>query len=74
MLAILLLALAQIELPLGLAEAALAGAAINAFMALFNVIPFGVLDGLKVFRWSKPVWLILFAVSALITAVSYLSL
>lgn len=74
LLAGLLLGLAQIELPLGLAEAALAGAWINAFMALFNVIPFGVLDGLKVFRWSKPVWLILFAVSALITAISYLSL
>ena len=74
LLSVLLLGLAQIELPLGLAEAALAGAAINAFMALFNVIPFGVLDGLKIFRWSKRVWFILFAVSALITTISYLSL
>jgi Zn-dependent protease len=52
----------------------LAGAAINAFMALFNLIPFGVLDGLKVFRWNKQVWLVLLALAALLTGLSYLSL
>jgi Zn-dependent protease len=51
----------------------LAGAAINAFMAVFNLIPFGVLDGLKVFRWSKAIWLVLFALAALATALSYMS-
>jgi len=72
--AILLFTLAQILHPAILLEAMLAGAAINAFMALFNTIPFGVLDGLKIFRWNKRVWLSLFAVACAITALSYLSL
>jgi len=29
---------------------------INAFLAFFNLIPFGPLDGLKVFRWNVGVW------------------
>jgi Zn-dependent protease len=60
--------------PGGLLQATLAGAAINAFMALFNLIPFGVLDGLKVFRWNKVVWAVIFAASALVTGVSYMLL
>jgi Zn-dependent protease len=71
LLALLLLALAQAVPFSGLTYAMLAGAAINAFMALFNLIPFGVLDGLKVFRWSKPVWLVLFALAALSTWLAY---
>jgi Zn-dependent protease len=55
-------------------EALLAGSAINAFMALFNLIPFGVFDGLKVFRWNKQAWLVLFALAVLITGLSYMSL
>jgi Zn-dependent protease len=43
--------------------ALLAGAAINAFLALFNLIPFSVFDGLKVFRWNKQYWAALFLVS-----------
>lgn len=74
LLASLLLGLAQALHPTGLLEAMLAGAAINAFMALFNLIPFGVLDGLKVFRWNKLVWLILLAFAALLTGLSYLTL
>jgi Zn-dependent protease len=73
-LATLLFGVAQILGPGGLLEATIAGALINAFMALFNLIPFGVLDGLKIFRWNKPLWLVLFVLSALVTAVSYLSL
>jgi Zn-dependent protease len=72
--ATLLFALAQILHPTVLLEAVLAGAAINAFMALFNTIPFGVLDGLKIFRWNKRVWLVLFALACAITGLSYLSL
>ena len=34
------------------------GAYINTLLALFNLIPFGPLDGAKIFRWNKGFWLI----------------
>lgn len=33
------------------------GAYINALLALFNLIPLFILDGAKIFRWNKGVWL-----------------
>ena len=33
------------------------GVYINLFLALFNLLPIGPLDGSKVFRWSLPIWL-----------------
>lgn len=36
------------------------GGQINFFLALFNMIPLGPLDGKKVFDWNKPVWAVLF--------------
>jgi len=39
---------------------------INSFMALFNLIPFGVIDGLKVFWWNKKIWLAVFAASLIL--------
>lgn len=32
------------------------GIEINAFLALFNLIPFGVFDGMKIYKWDKRVW------------------
>jgi Zn-dependent protease len=29
---------------------------INAILAFFNLLPFGPLDGLKIFRWKKEIW------------------
>src|SRR5215467_10215845 len=33
-----------------------AGASFNAWIALFNLLPFGVLDGEKIFDWNKIAW------------------
>ena len=35
---------------------------INAFLGFFNLLPFGPLDGMKIFRWRKEVWISLMAV------------
>jgi len=45
------------------------GAIYNPWIAFFNLIPFGILDGAKVFWWSKKVWVVSFLMSlALIAA------
>ncbi len=38
------------------------GFRINLFLAFFNMIPFGPLDGRKVFVWNPVVWAIVFAI------------
>jgi Zn-dependent protease len=69
-LALVFLALTK-ALPSGpLAFAFYFGLLVNSFIALFNLIPFGVLDGLKVFSWSKVVWATAFAVSLVLTIYS----
>jgi Zn-dependent protease len=45
---------------------------INAFMALFNLIPFGILDGYKIFNLNKAIWLLAFIPSVALTVVTYL--
>ncbi len=42
------------------------GAQINAWLAIFNLIPIAMLDGAKVFYWNKGVWLGTFLVSIFI--------
>ncbi|HEB14039.1 MAG TPA: peptidase M50 [candidate division WWE3 bacterium] len=39
---------------------------INAWLALFNLLPLGVLDGAKVLAWNKGVWVALAGASALL--------
>lgn len=41
-------------------EVAVFIAAFNAFIAVLNLIPFGILDGWKVFEWNKIVWVFAF--------------
>ncbi|MGF3554150.1 MAG: site-2 protease family protein, partial [Thermoplasmatota archaeon] len=36
---------------------------INAFIATFNLLPFGPLDGLKIIRWNVTVWIIMLITS-----------
>ncbi|MGB9676534.1 MAG: AN1-type zinc finger domain-containing protein [Candidatus Bathyarchaeales archaeon] len=54
-----------------LAQIFLFGAAFNAWIALFNLIPLGILDGFKVFLWSKYVWVSAFSASLILTWYSY---
>jgi len=51
-----------IELPLYAGEGIdliATGYQINAWLALFNLIPLGILDGAKIMAWSKTVWVLL---------------
>jgi Zn-dependent protease len=41
----------------------LIGVQINAWLACFNLLPFGNFDGYKVFQWNKKVWTIVFIAS-----------
>ena len=45
---------------------------INAFMAVFNLLPFGILDGYKIFSFNKIIWVLAFAASVALTVVTYL--
>jgi len=40
---------------------------INAFLAVFNLLPFGILDGAKVFRYNKKLWVVVFIPSLILT-------
>lgn len=47
------------------------GMFINAFLAAFNLLPFGPLDGAKVLGWSKPVFAAAFLVSVGLVAYTF---
>ena len=57
--------------PNPLALMLLFAAYINAFMAVFNLIPFGILDGYKIYSFNKKVWFLAFAASAALTVITY---
>lgn len=44
---------------------------INAFLAVFNLMPFGPLDGIKIIRWNVNVWFIMLIVSACLTVFAF---
>ncbi|WP_281193371.1 M50 family metallopeptidase [Halorubrum sp. F4] len=43
------------------------GIAINVFLAAFNLVPYGPLDGKTVMNWSRVVWVVAFVPSVLLT-------
>jgi Zn-dependent protease len=45
----------------------------NATIAVFNLIPFGILDGFKIYSWNKKVWALALAPSVVLAAVSYIN-
>ena len=45
------------------------GTRINFFLAAFNLLPIPPLDGSKVMAWSVPIWLITFAIAALLVLI-----
>lgn len=49
------------------------GIAVNLFLAAFNMIPYGPLDGKTIVGWSKPVWAVTFVVSVLSTVGFFVS-
>lgn len=47
------------------------GAFFNAWIAVFNLVPFGILDGFKIFVWNKRNWALAFTASLVLTIISY---
>jgi Zn-dependent protease len=50
------------------------GFSINSFIALFNLIPFSVLDGAKILRWNPIVWVLTAAAAFIMTFNQYIHL
>jgi len=50
------------------------GAWINSFIAIFNLIPFGIMDGYKIFKWNKIMWASSFSVSIALAIFSFVFL
>jgi Zn-dependent protease len=53
-------------LPSPLVDVAVFTAFFNAFIAVLNLIPIGILDGWKVFQWNKIIWALAFTSSAIL--------
>ncbi len=44
---------------------------LNAFMAVFNLLPFGILDGYKIFNLNKKIWVATFIPAAILALVTF---
>jgi Zn-dependent protease len=47
---------------------------INAFMAVFNLVPFGILDGFKIFSFNKELWALAFIPAVILAIVTFLKI
>ena len=61
-----------LPIPLPYAFMLFFAAYINAFMAVFNLLPFGVLDGYKIFSMNKKLWVAAFIPSVILAILSFL--
>lgn len=59
-------------IPSSISSILLLGALINGYIAVFNLIPIGILDGFKIFSWNKKIWALAFGVSVVLLAISYI--
>ena len=67
LISILFIGLSQFA-PVGILSVILnSGAALSSWIALFNLIPFSVFDGAKIFWWSKLTWGLIFLTSIILT-------
>ena len=51
----------------------LLAALLNGFMAVFNLVPIGMLDGFKIFSWDRKIWSVAFTAAAALTIVAYMT-
>jgi Zn-dependent protease len=47
------------------------GFSINGWLAVFNLIPFSILDGAKIFRWDPIIWLVTIAIGGIMVYISF---
>ena len=47
------------------------GARVNTWLAVFNLLPFGPLDGMKIYRWSWKIWLSAFIIGIVLFAAEF---
>lgn len=55
-LALLFLMLMPLASQYGLLVVSILGVTINSFLAFFNLLPIGIFDGTKIFRWNPIIW------------------
>lgn len=46
------------------------GFSVNSFLATFNLLPFYTLDGVKVLKWNAKIWIVIFAIAAIMLLMS----
>ena len=46
------------------------GYSVNSFLAVFNLLPIGNLDGSKVLTWNFGIWIVTIAIAGILTAAS----